>query len=277
MLYAEAARRLAERARAGDVCVGVHHSAMSPQVVELYGHVGLDFVIIASEVESLDIRTMESLMRAADAGLTVPIVKLRWPDLDCLQEAMNAGAAMVMMPHVTSRAQLDEAVRAARFTPEGTRGICPVARYAGYGAISLDDVRTRANASRAVIPIIEDREALDHIDEIVSCPDIDIVEIGPFDLSQSLGVATPARSYGNPETMRAVEVICGSARKHGKAVLAPYWVTPETDSPAKLVAWNREQLVSRGITMLYGLEVVILGRFFRELTELRRGATTRGD
>ena len=269
MLYHDTARRLTERARAGQVCVGVHHSAMSPQVVELYGHVGLDYVIIATEVESIDLHTMEGLMRAADAGRTVPIVKLRWPDLRCLQEAMNAGAAMVMMPHVHSRAQLDEAVRASRFTPEGTRGICPVARYAGYGVIGLEAVRGAANEARAVIPIIEDREALDHLDEIMACPDVDIVEIGPFDLSQSLGVATPARSYGNPETLRAVEAICEAARRHGKAVLAPYWVTPETDSPAKLVQWNLEQLVPRGITMLYGLEVVMLARFFRELLAMR--------
>ncbi|HLU68700.1 MAG TPA: aldolase/citrate lyase family protein [Kofleriaceae bacterium] len=275
MLYADAALAFQERARSGKVCLGVHTSAMSPQLVELYGLVGLDYVIIATEVESIDINTIENLCRAANASGTVPIVKIRWPDVRLIQDAMTCGAPMLMVPHVTTRAQVDEAIRAASFEPKGLRGMCPVARYAGYGALGLGEARERVNASRPVIPIIEDEEALGRLDEIMSVPDVDIFEIGPFDLSQALGLARPELSYGNPETMAAVEKICETARKYNKAILAPLWVTPETDSPARLVQWNLEQLVPRGITLLYGLEVVMLARMFRELLPAREGFSAR--
>lgn len=275
MLYADAALAFQERARSGKVCFGVHTSAMSPQLVELYGIVGLDYVIVATEVESINITTMENLCRAANAAGTVPIVKIRWPDERLIQDAMTLGATMLMVPHITSRAQVEAAIRAASFEPKGIRGMCPVARYAGYGALGLGEARQKVNESRPVIPIIEDKEALGKLDEIMSVPDVDIFEIGPFDLSQSLGLAKPELSYGNPETMAAVEKICDTARKYGKAVLAPMWVTPETDSPAMLVQWNLEQLVPRGLTLLYGLEVVMLARQFRELTAMRSGFNAR--
>lgn len=269
MLYPDAAQRFQARARSGAVCLGVHTSAMSPQLVELYGHVGLDYVIIATEVEPVDVRTMENLLRAADAARTVPIVKIRWPDLQLVTEAMTFGAPMVMVPHVRSRKELDDAVRASRFEPAGSRGMCPVSRYVAYGAMSLDQARELANSRNSVIPIIEDVETLDHLDELFASPDVDIYEVGPFDLSQSLRLATPALSYGNPETMRAVENILEKARKYNKHVLAPFWVTPETDSAARIIKWNMEQLVSRGLTLLYGLEVVMVARWFRDLGQIR--------
>jgi 4-hydroxy-2-oxoheptanedioate aldolase len=205
----------------------------------------------------------------------VPIVKCRWADPKLISEAMTFGASMVMVPHVRSRQELDEAVRASRFEPVGTRGLCPVARYLGYGAISLDSAREVANSMNSVIPIIEDVEALDHLDELFASPDVDIYEIGPFDLSQSLKVSTPGKSYGNPETMQAIEKILDKAAKYKKAVLAPLWVTPETDSAAKLIKWNLEQLVPKGLTLLYGLEVVMIARWFRELGAIREGSKAR--
>lgn len=275
MLYPQTALDFQKRARSGAVCLGVHTSAMSPQLVELYGHVGLDYVIIATEVEPIDVRTMENLMRAADAARTVPIVKCRWADLRLISEAMTFGAPMVMVPHVRTRQELDDAVRASRFEPVGTRGLCPVSRYVGYGATSLDKAREVANSMNSVIPIIEDAESLDRLDELFSSPDVDIYEIGPFDLSQSLKLPTPALSYGNPETMNAVDKILEKAAKYNKAVLAPMWVTPETDSPAKVIKWNIEKLVSRGVTLLYGLEVVMIARTFRELTQVREASKPR--
>ena len=77
MLHAEAARAFRARAKDGKVCLGIHMSSMSPQIVELMGVLGLDFVIVSAEVESLDISRMEEMIRAAQSAGTVPTVKIR--------------------------------------------------------------------------------------------------------------------------------------------------------------------------------------------------------
>ena len=274
MLYQDTITNFLQRVRSGRVCLGVHSSAMSPQLIELYGFAGLDFVIIGSEVEAMDNGRMEDLMRAASAARTVPIVKLRRPDPALVSETMNYGAPLVMVPHVTTGPQLETLVAATRFEPHGTRGECPVGRYTGYGTIHLDESRQAANAARCIIPIIEDREAMDHLDEIAAVDGVDILEVGPYDLSRSLGV--PGQGYGSPIVLEAIEAVVEAARKHGKAVKVPLWITPETDTAKKVVAWQIDELVSRGVTLLYGIEVWVLAEFFRTLMPMR-GVRVRSD
>lgn len=269
MLYFEALRAFKARARERKICFGMHISTTSAQVVELAGLVGLDFVIVSREVEQIDDAQTEHLLRAANASGTVPMIKLRRNDAHLVEEALNAGAPLVNVPHVRTREELDAAVLASRFAPKGTRGLCPAARYNGFGAGTLEDARVRANEEASVIPILEDKECLDHLDELMSSPDVDIFEIGPFDLSHSLGL-DPSRSYGNPETMAAVEKICAIAQKHGKVIMAPSWFPREAVASPVMIERQVNELVSRGITVLYHLtDVMLLARALREMMPIR--------
>ena len=267
MLHADLANAFREKARAGKVCLGMHTSAMSPQLVELYGITGLDFVIIGAEVESLDMSRMEDMIRAADASRIVPIVKVRRPDVDLIGEVMNAGAPMVMVPHVTSRAQLEQMVRASKFEPEGLRGECPIARYNGYGALRLSEMHDLANQASSIIPIIEDEPAIANLDEIMQVEGVDIFEIGPYDLSRSLGET--GQGFNGPKTMAAIEKVCAAAQRHGKAVLSPMWYTRETDSDRKYLEWQVQELISRGINCLYELETAYLALHMAKICLLR--------
>ena len=103
---------------------------------------------------------------------------------------------------------------------------------------------------------------------MMASTDVDIFEVGPFDLSQSLGVKRQL-TYANPETMAALEKIAAAAKRHGKAVLVPLWVTPDTDSPAKVIRKQIDELVARGITVFYALEMIVVARLFRDLMKLR--------
>lgn len=268
MLYTETLERFKARVRSGQVTLGFHCTSLSPQVVEAMGLTGLDYVIISREVEQLDPSTMENLIRAANATNQVPMIKLRRTSPDEVVDALTAGAPMVLVPHVTTREELDLMVEASRFPPKGTRGLCAVARYAGFGATSLEAARAYANKEASIIPIIEDKEALDNLDDIMSSPDIEIIEVGPWDLSQSLGVI-PEKSYGNPETMRAIEDICAAAKKHGKKILAPTWLPPP-GSNVDLIKLQQDELISRGITLIYHLiDIMILVWSYRQLMPLR--------
>ena len=268
MLYPRPAMALQERARSRRVCLGVHHSAISPQLIELYGHMGLDFVIVSAEVESVDKYLLENLLRAADAAQTTPIVKIMRRDHLLIEEAMNAGAPMVMVPHVTCRAELDQAVLASRFSPRGSRGLCPVSRYTGYGSRSLKHAVASANDGRNVIPIIEDRQALPNLEAIFASPDVDVFEFGPFDMCQSLGL-DPDLGYAHPEIIEILDRVGGFARKYGKSLLAPLARPPDANTPDKVLTLQIDLLLKRGVTMFYGIEVFILARAFREWMGLR--------
>jgi 4-hydroxy-2-oxoheptanedioate aldolase len=269
MLYLNALNEFQTRARARKVCFGMHISTMSAQVVEMAGLVGLDFVIISREVEGLDEGPTEHLLRAANAAGTIPMVKLRRNDPNLVEEALNAGAPMLNVPHVRTRKELDAIIRSSRFAPKGTRGLCPAARYNGFGAGTLDNSRTVANEQSSIIPILEDKECLDNLDDLMSSPDVDIFEIGPFDLSHSLGL-NPALSYGNPGTMAAVEAICEAARKHNKVVMAPSWFPKEAVAAPEMIDKQVNELVSRGITVLYHLvDIMLLARSLREMMPIR--------
>jgi len=268
MLYPENLSALRERARSGRTCLGVHCSTMSPQTVELMGLLGLDYVIVSTEVESIDPSRVEDLLRAADASKTVPMVKLRRNAPELVSDALNAGAPLVMVPHVRTRTELEAAISASRFAPLGTRGLCPAARYAGFGSRPVQLATQLAHESISVIPIIEDKEALGHLDELFDVPGVEIYEIGPFDLSHSLGVP-PDRAYENPETLSAIEKICAAAARHGKSLLAPLWLPREPLAPQEIIERQVRELVARGINMLYHADVVMLARAFRELLPVR--------
>ncbi len=267
MLHADLARAFQKRAVSGKVCIGVHTSAMSPQLVELYGFIGVDFVIVGAEVEAVDMSRIEEMIRAADAARTVPIVKLRRPDVELIAEVMNAGAPMVMVPHITTREQLELMVRGAMFEPDGLRGECPLARYNAYGALNLAEVHDLANRSHAVIPIIEDAEALDNLDDLMSVENVDIFEIGPYDLSRSLGET--GQGFTGQKTMAAIEKVCAAAQRHGKSVLAPIWHTRANDSYPKMIEHQMDELISRGINCLYELETVFLSLHMTRTSVLR--------
>jgi 4-hydroxy-2-oxoheptanedioate aldolase len=241
---------------------------MSPQAIELYGLAGLDFVIIGSEVEPLDYGPMENLLRAAAAVGIVPAIKLRRPDPNMVSDIMNFGGSLIITPHVTSAEQLKTLVAATRFGEHGTRGECAVARYTGYGTIPLEESRTAANTANRIIPIIEDVAAMNNLDEIMEVDGVDIVMIGPIDISRSL--KTVEVGFRSKVVLEYIERIAESARKHGKSVMTPMWVTAEiVESIDKTIAWQIEQLVSRGITLIYRQDVHVLSDYYRNMLPIR--------
>lgn len=238
---------------------------MSPNVVEMYGWAGLDFVIIGTEVEAIDRSMIESLLRAAHSARIVPLVKIAHPDPRLVAETLNYGANLLLVPHVTNGKQLAELVDAARFFPIGTRGECPVGRYTKYGLMPMDESRDLGNRVTSIIPIIEDKEAFDNIEEICANEHISLIEIGPFDFARSLGV-----EVRGPVVWKAVERITEVARAAGKRVMMPVWMTPQLTSWPQVIEHQIEHLVGRGITLLFQPDIHVLADHYRNLMPLRK-------
>lgn len=268
MLNHDRASRFIERARRGDIILGLHISSVSPNVVELAGMAGIDFCVIGMESESVSPHQLEELLRAGEGSGLVTMVKIRRPNPDLVEDAFTAGTQFVTAPHIVSAEQLGQMIEASRFANHGGgRGVCAVARYVGYGTKSIASVVAAANAYSPVIPIIEDKEALDNLDEILELCKGGIIEIGPFDLSLSLNCERPM-GYGNEEVMEAIDVIGAKAKEMNISIISPVRYLGGMTRKEQ-IAHMHSELVTRGINMLYDGDLFLLKRELGYMAALR--------
>lgn len=236
---------------------GPFSKTVDPAVVEAIGHAGADFIILDMEHGPSSLRDLEHLIRAAELAGVLPIVRVPEEGWQMIGAALDLGAGGVQMPQVRSAADASRLVRHARFAPLGKRGVCRHVRAACYS--SLDKQAYFAAANEAVLVAqLEGQEALANVDSILAVPGIDILFVGPYDLSQSLGVAGDVQ---HPTVVKAVAgIVCGAAK--AGALTGTFVETME-----QAVFWREQgvRYISYGvdISLLYGC-VYDLVREFRK-------------
>jgi 4-hydroxy-2-oxoheptanedioate aldolase len=173
---------------AGEPALGLSVMIPSAQLVEMAGGLGFDWVLIDCEHGTITLETVELMIMAAEASGVTPIVRPRSNNAQDIVEVMDRGAGGVQVPHVVDRAAARVAVEAVKFHPVGRRGLAAGTRASGYGYRgSASAFVEAANRETLVCIQIEDEAALENIDEILECEDVDVFFIGPSDLSQSMG------------------------------------------------------------------------------------------
>ena len=157
-------------------------------LVEVLGYQPWDFIVFDGEHGLLEPRDCEHMVRAAELREVTPIVRVPTNQPHHILRLMDTGAQGLHVPWVNSASEADAAVRSVKYHPRGQRGLAGV-RAADYGqAGSLADYTQRANAETLVVVHIETAEAVERAGEIAAVDGVDVVFIGPTDLSQSLGV-----------------------------------------------------------------------------------------
>lgn len=215
--------------------IGIFAKTLDSAFVEIAGRSGLDFVIIDLEHGPLDLARVHDHVRAL--ALTPAQSWVRVPKLDAsiIGAALDSGADGVLVPNIQNADQARRAVAAARFHPEGSRGVCRYVRAAEFGQLPGADYFPAAN--RVVLACqIEGRQAVEQLDEIMNVEGIDILFIGPYDLSQSLGCP------GEVDSPKVLEMVSEIARRAGERGIR---VAAFSDSP-KLT----ETLLQRGVSMM---------------------------
>ncbi len=211
--------RLKEKLLAGLPAYGVSLMFPSPQVVEMVGRLGFDWVLLDCEHGSLTPESVEVMAMAAElAGLT-PIARPAANRPEDILRVLDRGVLGVQVPHVNSAADARRAVEAVKFSPQGTRGLAAGTRPADYGfAAAASDYVAEANRETLVCVQLEEAEALENLDEILRVDAVDVFFVGPSDLSQSLG--HPGRPDAPPvrEAMdRAFSSIAAAGKVPGSA------------------------------------------------------------
>ena len=198
---------------------GVSIMIPSPQLVEMIGKLGFDWVLIDCEHGTINPETVETLaMAATSVGLT-PIARPRTKDPADIQQVMDRGVMGVQVPHVITADDARAVVEAVKYHPVGTRGLAAGTRPANYGfGISQSEYVEEANRETLVCVQFEDKEAVDNVDEILAVDNIDIFFVGPSDLSQSMG--HPGQ-YDEPSVAGAIDKIFSAVLAAGKIAGTP--------------------------------------------------------
>ena len=203
-------------------CIGTFCKTTDSSFIEAVGHAGLDFVILDREHGPIDWTTIQNHSRAARSSDIVPIVRVKSFDAHEIGSALDNGAAGVQVPNVSTVEQAQAAVSAARFYPVGSRGVCRFVQAAEYGKKEKSAYFSEENQKLLIIQV-EGLEGLKNIDAIVEVEGVDVLFIGPYDLSQSVG--KPGEIM-HPLVMDAIEKISMAAKKKNKA-LGIFCDTPE--------------------------------------------------
>jgi len=186
----------------GGLALGTHTGGIAdPQVVEIIGLAGFDAAFIDMEHTSFDLPTVQLMVMAAERVGITSIVRTPGFDPAFILRLLDMGVQGIQVPHVSDPQTAREAVKAVRYPPQGDRGMAAGSRAADFGKTPLLDHMAKSNREILLACMIEDMEAVERIDAIAAVEGVDLLAVGPSDLSRSLGVS------GQPDHPRLVAAI----------------------------------------------------------------------
>jgi 2-keto-3-deoxy-L-rhamnonate aldolase RhmA len=199
-----------QKIAAGQLCLGPSVTLTDPRVTDALGD-SVDFIWLDLEHSLMSPEAVAGHMLAA-RGRGVPvIVRVVAGETPFIKPILDAGADGIIVPQVTSAAEVKRAVDDCRYPPVGTRGYGPRVP-SNYGRDGGDDYVRRANEDVFTAVMIETREAVEAIDEIVAVPGLDSIVLGPMDLSASYGMLGQTE---HPTVIAALEHVIARARAAG--------------------------------------------------------------
>jgi 4-hydroxy-2-oxoheptanedioate aldolase len=204
-------RTFKDKLAKGEPVYGPFMKTVDPAFVECAGHAGFDFVILDMEHGPASFSDLQNLIRGAEAAGVVPVVRTYDSSETAISKALDLGAKGVQIPQIQSADEAREVVKAAKYFPKGERGVCRFVRAANYSSTPRNEYFELANEALIILQV-EGKQALYKLDSILGVEGLDILFIGPYDLSQSLGV--PGQ-VSHPSVIEAITNITEQAKKAG--------------------------------------------------------------
>jgi len=177
---------------------------------EIFANAGFDWVCVDTQHGLIDYQTSVTMLQALSTTDVVPIVRVPWNEPGIIMKSLDAGAYGVIVPMVNSKVEAEAAVAACRYAPDGIRSHGPL-RAAIYGG---RDYSAKANETLLCITMIETREAIENVDEILSVPGVDAAYIGPSDLGVSLGLG-PGADHEDKAFVEAIQAVLDACECYG--------------------------------------------------------------
>src|SRR5688572_28453271 len=205
--------KLKARLKAGEKLLGVWIMSSSPDNAEVMAQTGIDFVLMDHEHGQATLPDAIAQLRAMKDTGCAGLMRVPWNDTVFIKRALDAGIHGVMVPQVNTAEEARAAVAACRYPPHGIRGAAGDTRAASYGADA--GYYDRAADELIVIRKIETPQAVENVKEIAAVDGVDVVFVGPRDLSATLG---KLNKFDDPELRALIAKVEQAIQASGKAL-----------------------------------------------------------
>ncbi|OBH73974.1 aldolase [Mycobacterium intracellulare] len=196
------------------LCLALLHSR-TPDVPAIAAACGYDAVYVDLEHTSTSLDTAQLLCASALGAGISGLVRVPSHDPSVIARVLDGGAVGVIVPHINSKDEAEGVVRAARFPPIGNRSIAGPNALSGYTPRTAPQLAELLERRTVVAVMIETAEAVEAADSIAAVDGVDMVLIGPSDLTAEMGIHG---QYENEHFHRAVESVAAACRSHGVAL-----------------------------------------------------------
>jgi 4-hydroxy-2-oxoheptanedioate aldolase len=241
---------LKTRLQAGETVFGTGLPVPSPIAAGIILETKPDFVWIDTEHTPFGSESLGAIPVQIRQKGVAPLIRVAWNDPALIKKAYDVGAVAVMVPQVNTCEEAELAVRFAKYPPEGERGVSPM--WALTAGEDWNHVITTANEETVLVVQIESTQAYDNIDEIKQVPGIDVLLVGPLDLSASVGRISETGSAEVQAIMRDVP-----SRLEGTGIAAGTTLADFEEIKEKL-SWGY-RFMNVGNVLDYGATVVKAG------------------
>ena len=205
--------RIKKIIREGGLALVSHVGFADPAVVEIIAAAGFDGAFIDMEHTVFDMQTVGEMIRVADLCGITPVVRVPDENPKTILRVLDMGAQGIQVPHIAGAEGARKAVEAVRYPPVGDRGGAGSTRAAGYGAVPWQEHMRTSNEEILLIVMTEDKKGLAEIAEIAAVDGVDLIALGPTDISAALGFTDPA----DPKLKETFDELAAKVKAVGKA------------------------------------------------------------
>ena len=215
----------------GEPALAAWLSMGSPIAAEIVANAGYDAVVLDHEHGPGDLLNAIGLMQAASESGATPMMRVPWNDMVYIKRALDIGVMGIIVPYIQNAAEAEAAVAACRYPTTGVRGVAPHAGRCSRWGTRLDDYLAAMPDELLVACQIETEEAVDNIEEIAEVDGVDMLFLGPSDISASIGHMLRLRE---PAVIRLIQRAERKIRATGKLL-------GTVPRPGKSVTWTFER------------------------------------
>jgi len=201
--------------KAGEAVFGCFLRTTDPTTVDFLGYQPWDFMVFDGEHGTLEPRDCENLVRVAELHDITPLVRVTTNLPPIILRYLDTGAQGLLVPWVNSASEAEQAVQAVKYHPMGKRGLAGVRAADFAQRSSLGEYVKEANRETLVVVQVETAAAVEQLPEIVEVEGVDVIFIGPADLSHSLGVPG---EIAHPRVQEALQQIVDIVTASGLAL-----------------------------------------------------------
>ena len=206
---------LKEKLNNNKLTIGTWNIIDSPMVVDVIASSGIDFIVIDAEHGAISYETAQIMIGLCESYNVTPIMRVGEINESLILRALDIGVHGVQLPNITTADDAKQFVQFAKYPPVGIRGFSPYTKAGLYDVANGKEMPKIANENTLLIANVEGQEGMNNLEQIVQVEGIDIIFIGLFDMSKSLGIAGDVQ---NPKVIQKLDEAIEIIHKYNKKV-----------------------------------------------------------